>query len=83
MNLKLKYISLTTVHQRMQDLLRQTDSRDRQKQDQLVNTVSHTLALSVVNNLERNVKNEFKNTVAPGKLSYRNPNEPLGLFCLI
>ena len=45
-----------------------------------MNTVSHTLALSVVNNLERNVKNEFKNTVAPGKLSYTNPNEPLGLF---
>ena len=63
------------VHQRMQDLLRQTDSRDRQKQDQLVNTVSHTLALSVVNNLERNVKNEFKNTVAPGKLSYMSPND--------
>ena len=68
--MNLKYISLTMVHQRMQDLLRQTDSRDRQKQDQLVNTVSHTLALSVVNNLERNVKNEFKNTVAPGKSSY-------------
>ena len=54
----------------MQDLLRQTDSRERQKQDQLVNTVSHTLALSVVNNLERNVKNEFKNTVAPGKFIF-------------
>ena len=70
-------ISLTYSHQRVQELLSQTEARERQKQDQFVNTVSHSLSQTIANNLERSVKTEFRGSIVPSKL---NIQYSIGVF---
>ncbi len=61
------FLNYTILEQRLDRILKEKQVLDKQKQDRLISTLSHTLTTAVNVKLDKLVKIEMKNSVVPGR----------------